>query len=75
MGYKNLTLDGKIFTGNFTEQSDLHYLYKQTNKQTNKCVCVCIHAQSEVILCSSVISSCFSACGASTHTPLLYLGL
>ena len=39
MGYKNLTLDGKIFTDNFTVQSDLHHLHKQTN------VCVCVYVQ------------------------------
>jgi hypothetical protein len=91
MGYKNLTLDEEIFTDNFMEQSDLHYLYKQINKdkkkQTNKQMNIYIyiythththihiHAQLKVSLCSSVIISCFSAYGASTHTPLLYLGL
>ena len=34
MGYKNLTLNGEIFTDNFTAQSDLHYLYKPTHQQT-----------------------------------------
>jgi len=44
MGYKNLTLDGKIFTDNFTVQPDLHYLYKQIYIYIYVCVCVCVYS-------------------------------